>query len=151
MVGTGEEELFQQPKQDSIGSECIVSNVLELLLAKIGCHGLVSFFLIDTFGADLVLLIFFEIFSSERQLNNFVNPRRQRVLEKVSDLVLRRNSWLWDSLSVMQTDYSKLVDDVSTRRDHSLLIGLTEVSGSETIAQRNANLERLYCNCKRKL
>ena len=55
--------------------------------------------------------------------------------EKASDLAFRRKSRWWDSSSVLQTDYSKLVGDVSIRQDHSLLIRSTEVSGSETSTQ----------------
>ena len=59
----------------------------------------------------------------------FVNSIRLKVLEKASDLIFRRKSRCWDSLSVMKTDYSKLIDDIGIHQDHSLLIRSTEVSG----------------------
>ena len=51
----------------------------------------------------------------------FVNSRRLRSLEKVSDLIFRRKSREGDSSSVMKMDSSKLIDDVGIQRDHSLL------------------------------
>ena len=58
-----------------------------------------------------------------------VNSRRLRCLEKASDLIFRRKSQEGDSSSVMMTDYSKLIDDVGIRRDHSLLIRSTRSLG----------------------